>query len=433
MGLSLVPVAELPPGRRYLRLGTKGRDVQELQRILAGLGFFPGVPHGNYDFLTREAVKDFQRAFHLAADGAVGPKTWRMLGEPGIWNRLCHPLPAGETLPELAARYGVSPGAWKDPASRRRGKRFFPGDLVLLEERELWLAAGELLEAGVFCTPTRVLRMEPATGQTGELVAGQINHPVTGWKNSKILPGKTEKPVPGMSGRKHVQAGNPGEFSLFKLSPPWTVTGREGAGKEAGGVVADLRNTLRPGRRLQGKMRQALRALRQNSRGEIFWWLAAGDKLAALPKDDEADGILLSVNTGPWFSPAVDGEWRREVKSLLARYPCTRVILQFDLAAREIGPDGGVRFLPAGSSKALRQFQPGRRQRLAGGWLQLQSSHGKEEHKFLLADRNTLRAIFSALDRLNLRGVLLTGIQGLEGALLKEAAQFFLVLSQARS
>jgi hypothetical protein len=199
--------------------------------------------------------------------------------------------------------------------------------------------------------------------------------------------------------------------------------------------VADLRNTgvLRPGRRLQRKIRKTLRALRQNSRGEVFWWVTAGDKLTALPEDDEADGILLSIDPGLWLTSAVDGEWRREVKYLLARYPCTRVVLHFDLHAREIRPDGGVRFLPAGSSRALRQFQPGRRQRLAGGWLQLQSSYGGQEHKFLIADRNTLRAIFSALDRLNLRGVLLTGIQGLEGALMKEATQFFLVLSQARS
>lgn len=405
MGLSLVPVTELPPGRRYLRLGTGGRDVHELQKILARLGFFPGDPHGSYDLLTKEAVKDFQRAFHLAADGVVGPKTWRMLGEPGIWNRFCHPLPAGETLTELAARYGVSPGAWKDPASRRRGKRLFPGDLFLLEGRELWLAADELPVEGVFCT--RILKMAPViAGQTGEPAAGQTNEPVT-------------------------------RFPLWKLSSPQAATGEEEAAgmEKAGGIVADLRSTgeMRPGRRLRRKTRQALRALRQNSREEIFLWFTAGDGLEKLPGEDEADGILLSVNTGPWFSSAVDGGWRREAKNLLARYPCTRVLLHFDLCAREIRPDGGVRFLPAGASRALRLFQPGRRQRLAGGWLQLQRSHGEKEHKFLIADRNTLREIFSVLDRLNLRGVLLTGIQGLEGALMKEATQFFLVLSQARS
>ena len=47
MGLSLVPVAELPPGR-YLRLGTR-----RMSRNYKGSWpdwVFPGVPHGNYDF-----------------------------------------------------------------------------------------------------------------------------------------------------------------------------------------------------------------------------------------------------------------------------------------------------------------------------------------------------------------------------------------------
>jgi hypothetical protein len=404
-----------------LRLGTEGRDVHELQKSLARLGFFPGNPHGRYDFFTREAVKNFQRAFYLVADGVVGPRTWRMLREPGIWNRLCHPFQAGETLTELAARYGVTPGAWKDPAGRRRVKRLLPGDLLLLERRELWLAEEELPEEGVFCT--RVLRMEPVTaGQTGEFA------PVgSGLRRVKV----------------HKKAHDFFKLPLLKVLPPRAVTGKE----EAGGVVADLRNTgeRKPGWRFQRNIRKGLRALRQNSRGEVFWWFAAGNKQEELPKDGEAEGILLSVNTGPWLAggsrgsggllagSSMDGGWRREVKNLLARYPCTRVMIHFDLQGREIRPDGEVRLLPAGSSRALRLFQPGRRQRLADGWLQLQTKYGEKEHKFLIADRNTLRKIFSGLDRLNLRGVLLTGIQGLEGAIMKEAAQFFLVLSQARS
>ncbi|NLW10037.1 MAG: peptidoglycan-binding protein [Firmicutes bacterium] len=414
MGLSLVPVTELPPGRRYLRLGTKGRDVQELQKILAGLGFFSGNPHGSYDFLTREAVKEFQRAFHLAADGVVGPKTWRMLGEPGIWNRQCHRVRAGETLAELAVRYGVAPGAWKDPAARRRSKRLLPGDLLLLEERELWLAEEELPEEGVFCT--RVLRREPVTvGQTG----GPASSP----------------PGPGLSGPGRARARNPFNLPLLKLALPRAANGEEGAA----GVVADLRSTgeIGPGRRLHGRIRKELRALRQKSRGEIFWWFTAGHILAQLPKDEEADGILLSVNTGPWCAggagSAMGGSWRREVKNLLARYPCTRVVLHFDLRARELRPDGEVRLLPAGAGRTLRLFRPGRGRRLDDGWLQLESGSGEKEYKFFIADRNTLWKIFSGVDRLNLRGVFFTGIQGLERVIMKEAAGFFLVLSQARS
>ena len=71
---------------------TKGGDtdlnvfVQKLQALLAVAGLIAAntfdsnhVPDGKFGPGTERAVKDFQTAKGLAADGVVGPITWRAL------------------------------------------------------------------------------------------------------------------------------------------------------------------------------------------------------------------------------------------------------------------------------------------------------------------------------------------------------------------
>lgn len=52
-----------------------GEDVRELQTLLQNLGYFDGTPLGNYKTITQRAVKAFQAASGLEADGIYGPKT----------------------------------------------------------------------------------------------------------------------------------------------------------------------------------------------------------------------------------------------------------------------------------------------------------------------------------------------------------------------
>jgi hypothetical protein len=66
-----------------LRLGSKGPAVVELQKKLAAKGFSPGTADGDFGPKTLAAVKSFQKAHHLVADGVVGPKTWAALGVTG--------------------------------------------------------------------------------------------------------------------------------------------------------------------------------------------------------------------------------------------------------------------------------------------------------------------------------------------------------------
>lgn len=74
---------KVPAGYRYvkygdtLRRGTYGDPVGEAQKMLgikADKMFGPG---------TEAAVKRFQRAWKLSADGVVGPKTWQALKKHG--------------------------------------------------------------------------------------------------------------------------------------------------------------------------------------------------------------------------------------------------------------------------------------------------------------------------------------------------------------
>lgn len=58
-----------------MKLGDSGRQVLILQENLAQLGFFRAAPTGYYGTVTRNAVRDFQRAVGLRADGIAGPQT----------------------------------------------------------------------------------------------------------------------------------------------------------------------------------------------------------------------------------------------------------------------------------------------------------------------------------------------------------------------
>ena len=68
---------------RYLRIHDplmEGPDVQNVQERLADLGYYTGEVSGVYDKATAEAVRAFQEAYGLTADGVVGPITWDAIG-----------------------------------------------------------------------------------------------------------------------------------------------------------------------------------------------------------------------------------------------------------------------------------------------------------------------------------------------------------------
>ena len=78
--------------RPTLQLGNQGESVRELQSMLMLLGYYPGPVTGIYAEDTAAAVRRFQSAASITADGIAGPATWSRL----------FPTPPGEASPPTA-------------------------------------------------------------------------------------------------------------------------------------------------------------------------------------------------------------------------------------------------------------------------------------------------------------------------------------------
>lgn len=62
-----------------LKTGSKGQSVKALQTLLNGYGYNCGTVDGDFGTKTNTAVKAFQKAKGLTADGIVGQNTWNKL------------------------------------------------------------------------------------------------------------------------------------------------------------------------------------------------------------------------------------------------------------------------------------------------------------------------------------------------------------------
>jgi multidrug efflux pump subunit AcrA (membrane-fusion protein) len=72
---------ELPPWRRFDVSMSAGKDVVQLEENLRGLGFFDDTPDERFDWVTREAVRDWEESLGLPRTGAV--ELGRVVFEPG--------------------------------------------------------------------------------------------------------------------------------------------------------------------------------------------------------------------------------------------------------------------------------------------------------------------------------------------------------------
>lgn len=54
-------------------------DIRQIQIALQNAGYDPGIIDAKMGKQTRQAIKDFQKANGLAADGKAGKKTWDLL------------------------------------------------------------------------------------------------------------------------------------------------------------------------------------------------------------------------------------------------------------------------------------------------------------------------------------------------------------------
>jgi sulfite reductase alpha subunit-like flavoprotein len=72
---STTPATGVAAPTTALKPGDSGQQVKVLQHALAHLGYSPGTIDGQYGPSTTQAVKSFQTAHGLTADGVAGPKT----------------------------------------------------------------------------------------------------------------------------------------------------------------------------------------------------------------------------------------------------------------------------------------------------------------------------------------------------------------------
>ncbi|QRN99508.1 peptidoglycan-binding protein [Archangium violaceum] len=91
------------PSMPTLKLGSSGASVKTLQQALAKAGFSPGAVDGQFGPKTAAAVKAFQSAKGLVADGIVGPKTWARL------NGAAAPSAPGGSGPTLKQGHSGAP------------------------------------------------------------------------------------------------------------------------------------------------------------------------------------------------------------------------------------------------------------------------------------------------------------------------------------
>ena len=122
-------------GARTLTRGGIGWDVSVLQFLLARRGFAPSHLNGNFGRGTERAVRGFQRALGLAADGIAGPATQRALltkrrptHRPRALART-HLVRSGDTLTALAIRYATT------VAALERANRLRPGAFLSIGAR----------------------------------------------------------------------------------------------------------------------------------------------------------------------------------------------------------------------------------------------------------------------------------------------------------
>ena len=88
---------------KILRLGSIGPSVQLLQLALGRAGFGPIATDGIFGTATQYALRRFQQANSLQADGTAGPLTHRAL-LPWYTGYLVYSPVRGDTLWSIAQR-----------------------------------------------------------------------------------------------------------------------------------------------------------------------------------------------------------------------------------------------------------------------------------------------------------------------------------------
>ncbi len=110
-----------------LKMGSKGKDVKNLQQRLKEVGFNPGIIDGDYGPGAQAAVLAFQKSKGLLADGIAGPGTLNALG-----------LIENSNLPSIVNKVTATMVSKMFPfAPVDNIKKYLPSVLKALEDQKL--------------------------------------------------------------------------------------------------------------------------------------------------------------------------------------------------------------------------------------------------------------------------------------------------------
>ncbi len=164
-----------PAFTRTLKLGCKGADVQALQKRLKTLGYFKATVTTTFGPVTLAAVKAFQKAKHLTADGIVGRATHKAL-YAGV-SAAPTPTPTATPTPAPTATPGKNtPGV---PAFTRTLKLGCKGaDVQALQQRLKTLGYFKASVTTTFgpVTLAAVKAFQKAKHLTADGIVGRVTH-----------------------------------------------------------------------------------------------------------------------------------------------------------------------------------------------------------------------------------------------------------------
>ena len=120
---------------KTLRKGDAGDAVSQLQEALIQLGYLSGKADGTYGAQTVKAVKAFQKANGLTADGTAGPETQRALFGGNAKAAENKATPAPTATPKATATPTPAPG--KNAANSSTLQQGDKGDAVKALQRQL--------------------------------------------------------------------------------------------------------------------------------------------------------------------------------------------------------------------------------------------------------------------------------------------------------
>ncbi len=112
-----------------LRIGDSGALVELLQLALIRAGFLNGEPDGKFGNKTDDALRRFQSAFGLTADGIAGEKTFSEL-ERYITGYYIKTVSRGDTIWSIAALAGASLDSVITANPGIDPDRLYPGDKI---------------------------------------------------------------------------------------------------------------------------------------------------------------------------------------------------------------------------------------------------------------------------------------------------------------